>query len=184
MKIKIKTFAGVIFGALMAIVLVVGINHALANPTFFPPHTACSANGSAATTSIFALSTTTPTATSTCDFFNSITSLNVPTAADNATLAIQFRAPQSTTVLTGALQYSDDNVDWYGDNLIALSTTTSNATLDVARTFTLTASGAATTSRAISIQTPTRYVRVVFSVTAGSATSSVWATFIPKKQVK
>lgn len=164
----------------LALALISVFSIAQANPTYLPPHSACST--SSATSSVSSLSTSTPTVTLTCDAYALSSNLTDPTAMTNAVLAMQFRSPQTATVLTVTLQYSEDSVDWYDDNLGALATTTGPTFIAPAKTYSWLVGTTSTSSKMVDVRTPVRYVRALFTPAAGSATSTIWATFIPRKE--
>lgn len=166
--------------AIVALISVTVFSVARANPTYLPPHSACST--SSATSSVSSISTSTATITLTCDSYALATGLTDPTAMTSAVLAMQYRAPQATTALTVTLQYSEDNVDWYDDNLGTVATTTGPTNIAPAKTYFWLVGTTSTSSKVVDVRTPTRYVRAQFTATAGAATSTIWATFIPRKE--
>lgn len=103
-------------------------------------------------------------------------------ATDRASLLVQDTASNSAAVIGIALQYSQDGIDWYDNNLSGTSSIQSVTNITVANTFTLQGNAVASSSlKIISVPTPTRFVRAVFSGTTG--TSSLWAQFVPVRQV-
>lgn len=119
-------------------------------------------------------------------------------AADKAVLFVQFHASTSISTLNINVEYSQDGQDWYqnGDAGFMKSATTSFSTFFVSTSaptyswqFASTTAGlaapssiASTTHRAFVLETPTRFIRAVFSVPIGSASSSIWAQIVPIKQ--
>ena len=123
---------------------------------------------------------------------------------DEATLLVQFTASSTTSILGIGFEYSNDvgcgaaptTCDWYKNNLInplALSTTTTTIGLQTPITYSWTfasssVGGVGVTSsnnrdtKVISVPTPMRYVRAVFTVSG--ANGAVYAQFLPKKETK
>lgn len=157
-----------------------GVTAALANPIYLPPHNACST--AAATSSVLSLATTTPTITLTCDAFALAAGLYDPTAMQSAVLALQVKSLSTATILSITPQYSDDGVDWYDDNMGAVGTTTGLTSVSQVKSFTWTMGTTSTSSKLITMVTPIRYIRVILQNSAGAPTSTVWATFIPRKE--
>ncbi len=121
-----------------------------------------------------------------------------PITTDGAILFIQLTASSTVSNLTWSYEYSDDGIDWYADAIVP---TIVNATSTGAQSLTPNNSYswlfASSTSKcdstvptgtntrgckAVAVQTFSRYVRVVFSLPAGSANAGVYAQFIPRKQ--
>lgn len=110
--------------------------------------------------------------------------------ANKLTLLTQFNASSTASVLNIAVEYSQDGVDWYQDNYIApLATTSPAVQLAVPNTYvwafassTLNGVGNAgnRVGKVVQIQTPTRYVRVVYSLTGTNA--AVWGELLPQKE--
>lgn len=178
--------------AILAIVscvvaLTVGAVAVHANPSFFSPQ----AMSATATSSPAFLGVGTATTTMVYDSYNlngtNQAVVNDPTAAEAATLVMQFTGSSTSAVLNVNIEYSQDNVDWYQDNLEATTSGPFSITQPDTYTWTYAASnvgGVPVTrvGKAISIVTPMRYVRAVFSMTG--ANGSVWGAFIPEKQNK
>jgi hypothetical protein len=113
---------------------------------------------------------------------------------DAAGLLIQFTASSTNSVLSAAVEYSQDGVDWYRNFVIdptQIGTTTTpfsfNTPFSVKWTFassTVGGSGAIANNNrstaALLIPTPFRYTRVVFSLTG--ANGAVWAQLVPIKE--
>lgn len=103
-------------------------------------------------------------------------------ATDRASLLIQATASSSSSLLGIAVQYSQDGVDWYDNDLAATTSPGSVTNISSANSYQLSGNSTASTSlKAISVPTPTRFVRAVFTSTV--ATSSIWAQFVPIRQV-
>lgn len=115
-------------------------------------------------------------------------------STDSAVLLTQLNASTTSTVLKVGIEYSNDGIDWYADNLQTITNATTSQALIVttANSFTWTfasttpnggAVGNTNTSyKAVIIPTPTRFVRVFYSVTGANA--AVWGTIIPRKQTR
>lgn len=163
-----------------------------ANPGGFPP----GARTAAATTTPAYIGNGSATTTVVYDAYN-INGTNqqttgLTTDTDSATLLVQFVGSSTSAVLTTSFEYSQDGVDWYLDSTNddnTISTTSTVVSLNQPNKYVWTyaalptggaAGTAATTTRAITVATPTRYVRAVFSLSG--AAGAVWAQFVPKKQ--
>lgn len=105
-----------------------------------------------------------------------------PNASESAVLFTQYAASSSSAILAIRIQYSQNGIDWYDDNLTAstLGTTTQPYNVGVANSFTWAAVNTATSSKAITIPTPTRFVRASYSVTGANA--AVYKVIIAKKE--
>lgn len=114
---------------------------------------------------------------------------------NEATVLVQFNGSSTSAVLKIAPEYSQDGTDWYENNVGVLATSTNTTNLNQPVAFTITAasstiggvgqfslSGAATTTKAFTIKTPLRYVRLVISVSG--ARGAVWAQIVPLKEIK
>lgn len=148
----------------------------------------------AATTTYSYLTAGAATTTSTFD-----TQSDGGLSAESATLLFWVRATTTTSTLNINIQYSQDNIDWFQDaGTLAPSfatTTVTNYYLTNAAQYTFSFAsstadanlGAAvatisTTTRALSVSAPTRYIRAVFSVPVGAAASAIWTDWAAKKQ--
>jgi hypothetical protein len=186
MKNKIIVSIALILG-----VIVVGTYTVKANPSFFPVTVQ---TATATTSPLFIPSGGTATSTLVLDSYSS----GNPRAASQATLLMQLAASTTpgTATLRINIQYSQDNVDWYDTVLNTVggySTTT--RTFDIgtinqisypfsSTTADLGAGFSATSTRAISVQTPTRYVRAVFTSPPGATSLSYWAQWVPLKETQ
>lgn len=114
-------------------------------------------------------------------------------AADSAALLIQFHGSSTNSVLSWKVEYSQNGVDWYHtDSLITTSVATStyhvgNGAVNL-WAFASSTPGTATapistSTKMVQVETPTRFVRAIFSVPVGSTPSAVWAEWIIKKQM-
>ncbi len=105
-------------------------------------------------------------------------------ATDKATLLIQNTASTSSSQIKITLTYSQDGVDYFNNNLVA--TTTAGvyvSNLETPNSYSLLGNTTSSTTRvAISVPTPTRFVKATF--TSLVATSTVWAQFVPQRQIK
>jgi len=113
-------------------------------------------------------------------------------ATDKATLLMQLAASSTATVLNINLEYSQDGIDWYKDNINYGATTTASVSLNTTANYSwtfasstvggiaVTAANGATSTKALIIPTPLRFVRTVFTMT-GSA-GALWSSIIPIKQ--
>lgn len=189
----IKTLS---FGAIAAFVFLAGFAlfyTAKANPSFFLRGNATSAPFCGTLTA-----TTSPTymavglATSTVTFD---TGCNAAQSADSIALLMQFVASSTASILTANIQYSQDNVDWYAigyaggsevnsassspsiSSVQQLSYQFSSTTINLAA---VTSANSATSTRIVRLPTPTRYIRVVYSITG--AAGAIWSEFVAKRQ--
>lgn len=141
-----------------------------ANPFYFPASVATSA----ATTTPAYLAIGTATSTLTFDSY----AQGQTKATDKGVLLVQAVASSTSSVYLFTFQYSQDGIDWYSDNTQPATTTSTVVTAP--QVFTFTAAGTATSSRAIPVSFPTRYVRVVTSITG--AAGAVWQQIVPQRQ--
>lgn len=145
-----------------------------------PIYVGATAQTATATSSPAFIGVGTATSTVTYDAYASTTLQYVPTMAS---LLVQFTASSTSSVLAINLQYSNDGIDWYQDSVYgALGHGTSTQAIDLATTNSITwkAAGTAVTNRIIMIPTPTRYVRVISSLTG--AAGAVWVQVAPIKE--
>lgn len=148
----------------------------------------CSTQGtsatSLATTSVTYMGVGTATTTATC---NMALAGDATEVFDDAVLTIQFTGSSTASVLNTQIEYSQDSIDWYSDRLTAGATTTQ--TINIAQPTTYTWNFASTTmagvtgtasvdTNIITVPTPMKYVRAVF--TATGANSAIWANFTGK----
>lgn len=118
-------------------------------------------------------------------------------ATDQAVLFLSLSASSTSTIFNTDIEYSQDNIDWYQDggtfeNGFATTTKPFNLSQvnEYAWQFSSSTAGLpapsasnATSTRALYIKTPTRYVRAVFTLPAGSTAGAVWAQWVPSRQV-
>ena len=190
---------GMVWGAVAAIaglsVYFISIQVVSANPSFFLR----SVSSSVGTSTITYM---TPGAATTTEVFD--TGASGAGSVDSAVLAIQFTASSTASTLAWRYEYSQggsglscvvtpDSCDWYPEDeeLSSLATSTVHVRTFSEHTWLFASStpgGAAvatSTSRAtkmVNVPTPTRYVRAVFYVPAGSLNGAVWKEFISKRQ--
>lgn len=161
---------------LMAVLATAFVAHA--NPLRFPP----AVSFATATTSVSYF--TTATATTTLAVYDSYSNTGVvgaggsTQAMDKASLLIQFAASSTSSILRAKLEYSQDGVDWYGDNIIVPASGYNSISID--NVYTWTAGGTATSSKLVNVPTPLRYVRATFAVSG--ANGAIWASIQPQKQ--
>lgn len=153
---------------------------AVANPSEF-----CSKNTSGATSSPAYMTAGTATTTLTLDNCS-----DERTAIDTASLLIHFSSSTTPPTLKWRYQFSQDNIDWYEEDVALNSNAT---TTEAVRTFheyswlyastTPLAGGTSEDAlKLVTVPVPTRYVRAVFYLPAGSSPADVWADFIVKRE--
>ncbi len=175
--------------AIVAVTVIAGITKsAQANPLFFPVTAQTSSATSSPTYMTAGNSTTTLT-------YDTYTSGNT-TGAASAALLLQLVASSTSSILDTNLEYSQDGVDWYQDAGMfnpSFSTTTKPFDISIVNKYRYIWNGTqsglpavvlttGTTTRAIALRTPMRYVRAVFTLPADSAAGAVWAQFVPIKE--
>lgn len=103
-------------------------------------------------------------------------------------LLTQLTASSTSSVLNMAVEYSQDGVDWYQDDNIFATTTNTNIQSPNSLTWPYAVSnvgGVPNTGnrlgKVVRIYTPTRYVRVVYTITGANA--GVWGELLPQKEV-
>lgn len=171
MKLLSKKVVLSVLAAIVGVGFVGGALVAHANPLQFVPTVQ-----TATATTTRAYLTTATTATTT---FDSFTPGGQIKAANNATFFLQVEASSTSSIIGVKFQYSQDGVDWYEDN-ISLAATTTVTNIQTPHSYTWPAQTVATSSRAFTVPTPTRYVRAVVSTTGASA--SIWNQFIPLRE--
>jgi hypothetical protein len=112
--------------------------------------------------------------------------------ADKAVLAMQFAGSSTSAVLGINLEYSQDGIDWYQNDLNSGATTTRAINLQPRTSYSWTfasttiggilptTTNTATSTKVLFIDTPLRYVRAVFSISG--ANGAIWGQIIPIKQ--
>lgn len=177
--------------ALIALsIIIAGVQTARANPYV----SATGISTAPATTTVNYMTPGTATTTLTYDAFLVGTQTISTTKASYAALLVQFAGSSSpNSVLRANVEYSDDAVDWYqdGGSTFNFSTTTKPYDISQAAYFNyvfssttagLAATPNATSTRAVILNTPLRYTRVVFSLPIGSQNGAVWARIVPTKE--
>lgn len=162
---------------------------ASASSLYFPP----TQSTSLASSSVAFLSAGNGTSTISVDSYI----IGVPTPQLRAALLIQYAATSTKPSLSINIQYSQDNIDWYQDSGSAENAfATSSRPFDLSQPSqflwnfasstqnlgALTAGNSATSTRIITLQTPTRYTRAIFTVPSGAGAGAVWAQWIPLKE--
>ena len=100
--------------------------------------------------------------------------------ADTVSFLIQTTASSSAAVTNINFQFSQDNIDWYDYNPL-LGTATSTEQIQNPFVYQIRALGTTRDNDLLTIPVPTRYARAVISAVGTSST--VWASFIAKKQI-
>lgn len=166
-----KKIATILSIPVLLIAIILFTQKVQANRSYFVP----SVTTAAATTSVDYMRTA--NATLTLDAYTYQTG-----AINSATLLIQSVASTSAAVQTITIDYSQDGIDWFNDEL---STTTTAATIALNNTpgkYTITGNAVSSTTRiALSIPTPTRFVRA--TVATSTALSSVWMQWVPLREM-
>lgn len=182
-----KVISIIIIAAVFVLGGYASINVVKANPTFAP----VTVQTATATSTITYMSPGVATTTLTLDTYSS----GNPRLAYNATLLIQFVGTSTASILNTNIQYSQDGIDWYQDGgslTNNFATTTKPFDIGQVNTFNYTFSStspslgaaiSATSTRAVRVNTPTRYVRALFTMPIGSANGAIWAQFVPIKEV-
>lgn len=162
----------------------------LASPSF----KANSAKTSTATTTLLYM--TPGTATTTVTYDSKETAGTNQTNGGNtylpnsALLKIWLKASSTATVLVTNIEYSDDAIDWYQDNLStfaagAIAIATPNSFTWTYASTTVGGAGVVATTdtgqKAILLKTPSRYIRAVLSVTGKNG--AVYAEIAPTKEI-
>lgn len=165
----------------MGVLLFAGI--VAAAPLYFAPGVTTVTGNSLATTSVKYM--TPGAATTTTNVYDAYLD-GTNEAANSAILLIQmtgsttpFNASVATTTFNVALEYSQDNVDWYYNGVFATSTQlgweTSNGVL---------LSSTTPSKIFVNVPVPTRYLRAVISIPNGSTNGAVYAQLVPAKEQK
>lgn len=131
-------------------------------------------SNASATTTVTYLTPGTATSTQTYDSYGG--GVGDPNASTNAVMLLQFAASSTSSVLNINVQYSMNGIDWYSDNLGAA---TSSTGINVQNSYTWTAAGTATSSKAITIPTPVRYSRAVIGILG--AGGAVYSNIVAQK---
>ncbi len=205
-KYKNEIFGLIGIAFIASLIFFLNTHRVLGNPGYFAPL----AQTSPATTTPVFISIGTATTTIVYDSYSKNGSGQGgqgqynPDTTDSATLALQFAATSTSSVLGWRFEYADSGsvdcfmnpagCDWYSDNLVA-SPATSTPNINTTNPNSYTWQFASSTSmcdstasiatnnrgcKLINVSTPTRYVRVVLYTSGANGT--VWGKFIPKKQ--
>ncbi len=185
--------------AVIAVVTLAGAFIVEANPLYFPPTT----QTAVATTTVSWMTPGTGTTTLVVDSYTPGT----PSAVRSGILLVSFVGSSTNSQLKISPEYSQASsngtnctisqiaCDWYQDGGVQVSnyaTTTNSVDVGTAHFFSMafassTVGGvtgtSATSTRAFAVDLPTRYVRFVISIVPGTAPGSVWAQFIPTKEI-
>lgn len=180
----------IVLGLAFLLSFIVGEHRAHANPSTF-----CDDHLGAASTSVSYM--TIGTGTTTLALSNCLGDGSL--SLTDLVLNIQFNASNTSAVLGYGIEYSNDGIDWYGDNTdnrVSTSTVYASTLGKTALwTFASSSPGGATppafgtaasrrSNRTIWVPPYTRYVRVYFFVPNTSSANSigVWAQFIGKRE--
>lgn len=169
---KNKILVGLV--GVIAILAVVAAYKVDANALFFLPTT--SSSTSTSSPSYLTTSGANATATTTFDAYSN----GSPRAANGATILTQYVASSTSSVFTMRVDYSQDGVDWYSDNAVSQQATTTVMNIAANAAYSYTAASTATTSKAVLVKTPTRYMRVVYTI-AGAA-GAAWTQIVPTRE--
>lgn len=165
----------IIAGAIVFLFSAFSIAHA--NPSFFSP-TVQTSGTSVATTTVTYMSPGTATTTLTYDTYTAGNTYKT----NAAVLFTQLNASSTSSILNIALQYSQDGVDWYANNLTAGATTTATVSIAQSNSLTWTTPVSGANLKAVQIETPTRFVRAIYSIPIGAGNGALWAQIIPNKE--
>lgn len=187
-----KYFLSVGVGLIVIAILFSGYKYVGANASRITAPNSCTTSGTAATTSVSYLTAGTGTTTVTCNLQYIAQVSSGVESTDSAVLGIQFLASSTaSSELNWYLEYSQDGVDWYKENVFTQTATTTIATSKTyawrqySTTTPISVSGYSTSSldrKLVNIESPTRYVRATFTQPIGSLAGAVWAQFIGKSQ--
>lgn len=161
--------------------------------------------------SFFLHSNTTATATTTLSYMTGGTATSTEVfdtgagaagSADTATLLVQFVGSSTASTLNIDIEYADaagvdcvvtpSGCDWYRNNISNQATTTFVQSLNSRQSYTLPFASSTqgngvvlNTNREpviLTVPTPTRYVRAIFSLAAAGTNGAVWKNFVGKRQ--
>lgn len=183
--VKSKLFLPIIIVAMFATMMSI-FTVASANPIRFPAST-LSATATTTVTYIWPGRATTTSAT--LDAYTAPS----PFANNYATLLVQMGASSTVSTLGINFEYSQNGNDWYEDAGMfsggnATSTNYVLAVRQVQLKFAsstpagLATAGNSTTTRAIKVETPVRYVRAIFTVLPGTAGANVYYEWVPARE--
>lgn len=149
---------------------------------------------SSSTTTLSYMTAGKATTTLTCDTYALGGSAGKTNAADSAILTAILYASTTGTIVNINQEFSNDGNTWFQNNTGDVATTSPVLYLDTVQTMqwafstsTEGLSGAttivdATTTKAVTIKTPTRYTRIIFSIPIGAKAGAIWAELAVKKQ--
>jgi len=183
MTIKTKAFLGATFSLFLLTLFSLWIGTVSANPSYFQRQK----TSDTATTTLAHLTGGTATTTLTFD-----TGASASTAVDEAVLLINLTASSTNTTLNWEYEYSQDGATWYKDN-VSTATTSIIFVLQTPSSFswvyastTVGGIGVSSTTntgaKTVLVPTPTRYVRVIFSLAAGGTNGALFAEIVGKRQ--
>lgn len=108
---------------------------------------------------------------------------------DTAKLEMFFHSSSTATTLNWMYEYSTDGVDWYRDNISQVSTSTKVFANGAIYSWTFASSTKdstgvllATSTKMVDLPTPTRWVRVIFTLPIGSLNGGIWAGVVGKAE--
>lgn len=193
-----KTFAAIVVGALIAFTaLMFFVTPVSANPSVIQRDMGAGCGVGVATTSVTYLTPGISTSTLIYD-----TQCGTSASPDSSAFLVQFTGSSTASTLSIAFEFSPGVAgvdcrasptacDWYADDMFTISTTSPRTGLGTTNNYLLpfasTTVGGVTgvssrTTRAIDVATPTRYIRAVLSLPAGSLNGAVYSEFNGKKQ--
>ncbi len=159
----------------LLVVLFGGVAYVSANPNYFSTG---SQTSSATTSPTWMGPGTFATTTLTFDSYAGLVGSSRSIAG--LTLLIAHTASTSNSVMTAAVQYSQDCIDYYDDNNTPATTTVQG--ISGASSYTFAGNVFSSTTRhMLRIPPATRCVRAQFS--ASVASSSLWAQFVPTREI-
>lgn len=169
-----KKYILIASGLVLAGIALLSGHSAQGNAFFVLPLT----SSATATSSLSYVSTsgTTASATTTFDAYSN----GSPRLANFATILSQYVASSTSSVWNLRVEYSQDGIDWYSD-FVNIATTSTAVSLAQNAQFTYTAVSTATTTKAVRVATPTRFMRVVYNISG--ANGSVWTQIVPTREV-
>lgn len=185
-----KNYKKIIASAIILLGILGGVNYAHANPSGF----GATQQTSSATTSPVYLTPGTGTSTLTFDSYGGSSSPALALKNNDAFALLRFAGSSTASVLGINAEYSQDCIDWYSDSLVTAPTTTAVNSLNVNNSMSwtfasstvggkgLNATTGATSTKAIRLQTPTRCMRLVFSITGGNG--ALWGQIVPVREVR
>lgn len=157
-----------------------------------PIYVAPTVQTATATTSVKYMTPGTATTTLTYDSYAPATNTS-DLAANSVGLFLQFAGSSTASVLHLSEEFSNDGIDWYGNySLNQIGTTTNPATIGAANSYNFnfasttrdgiaqTNANSATSTAFIQLLSPTRFLRLVTTLTGTNA--AIWEQLIPIKE--